>query len=176
MKLMFASDIHGSAIYCKKLIDAFDGEGADRLMLLGDVLYHGPRNALPHEYDTKSVAEMLNKIADKVSNVRGNCESTVDDMVLDFPVLSEYGFVCAGDFSIYMSHGHKPFPPLPKGSVVISGHTHIPHCYEENGVRYLNPGSVSIPKGGSERGYILFENNSFLWKTLDGTIYNSLSI
>ena len=167
MRLMIASDIHGSSYWCGKLIEAYNAEKPDKLLLLGDILYHGPRNDLPDEYAPKAVIEMLNPIADKILCVRGNCDSEVDDMVLDFPVLGEYAVIFDGESTIYACHGHKDFPTVSKGNIVISGHTHVPKDITENGVRRINPGSVSIPKQGSEHGYMIYENGEFVKKSLE---------
>ena len=165
MKFVIASDIHGSAKYCKKLLEAFTREGAYKLILLGDILYHGPRNPLPEEYSPKDVAEMLGRIKDKIICVRGNCDSEVDQMVLPFPVLSDYAEVFADGVEICLSHGHKDTPPLPKGAVYITGHTHVPLNTREEGFLHLNPGSVSLPKDEKNtRGYILFDNGEFEFK------------
>lgn len=170
---MIASDIHGSAEYCKQLLDAFNREKADKLLLLGDILYHGPRNPLPAGYSPKEVAEMLGGIKEKIICVRGNCDSEVDQMVLPFPVTSDYALVCADGLNIYLSHGHREVPPLVRGDIYLTGHTHVP-LIEDNGYLHLNPGSVSLPKEDSERGYILYENKVFYFKTLDGNVYNKI--
>lgn len=174
VKIMIASDIHGSEFYCKKLIDAYEKEGAGRLLLLGDILYHGPRNDLPEGYAPKKVIELLNGMKDELLCVRGNCDTEVDQMVLNFPILGDYAVLSAGDKLIYATHGHKfgkenP-PPLKDGDILLCGHTHIPECTDCGGFTYLNTGSVSIPKENSWHGYIVLENNEFTWKDIDGEI------
>ena len=180
MKWMIASDIHGSAYYCSRLIEAYKTEQAERLLLLGDVLYHGPRNDLPRDYAPKKVIEMLNAMKDDIFAVRGNCESEVDQMVLQFPVLAEYALIPAGDSLIYAVHGHnyneKNLPPLQKGDILLNGHTHVPKCVEHDDYVYMNPGSVSIPKEDSHHGYMIFEDNVFIWKDLDGEVKNIYEI
>ncbi len=177
MKLMIASDIHGSAYYCRQLLDAFCTEQADRLLLLGDILYHGPRNDLPRDYAPKEVLAMLNAMKDKIFCVRGNCDTEVDQMVLSFPILADYCILPAGSRLIYATHGHnhnlQALPPLQPGDILLHGHTHIP-AWEPFGSNnlYLNPGSVSIPKSGSAHSYMLLQDNTLLWKSLDGTIYH----
>lgn len=167
MKLLVASDIHGSAVWCKKMLGAFEKEGADKLVLLGDILYHGPRNPLPDGYAPQEVFAMLNPIADRIIAVRGNCDSEVDQMVLDFNVSSDYAVLYDGATKITLSHGHRPVPPLGKGDVYITGHTHVPlNAVEKEGYLHLNPGSVSLPKEGSAHGYIVYENGNFAFKTL----------
>lgn len=168
MKLLIASDIHGSAVWCKKLVDAFMKEGADKLVLLGDILYHGPRNPLPDGYSPKDVFGMLNPLADRIIAVRGNCDSEVDQMVLAFNISSDYGDIFADGMHIAISHGHRTVPPLGKGDVYITGHTHVPlNVAEKEGYLHLNPGSVSLPKEDSAHGYILFDGGKFVFKDLN---------
>ena len=177
MKLMIASDIHGSAYYCKKLIGQFKEEKADKLVLLGDILYHGPRNDLPRDYNPKEVIMMLNDIKDRILCVRGNCDSDVDQMVLEFPILAEYSIIFVNNRMIYITHGHKynknSLPPLNSGDILLHGHTHIPVCenINDNGIMYLNPGSVSIPKDNSKNSYIVLTDTEFIWKDIDGKEY-----
>lgn len=174
-KLMIASDIHGAAGYCKQLIERFEEEKADRLILLGDILYHGPRNDLPDGYAPKKVIELLNNIKDRLMCVRGNCDTEVDQMVLEFPMLADYAILYNENKMLYLTHGHHINPDnignLREGDVLISGHTHIPVFEERNGILCINPGSVSIPKENSERGYIILEKNSIKWKNLFGNTY-----
>ena len=172
MKLMIASDIHGSALYCGELLAAFEREGAEKLLLLGDLLYHGARNDLPEGYDTKKTTALLNGVKEKLLSVRGNCESEVDQMVLEFPVLGQYAVLLWEGRTVFAVHGHEwgpdRLPPLAAGSLLLSGHTHVP-CFRQDGEIFLaNPGSVSIPKGGSERGYLLLEEDTLIWKDLSG--------
>lgn len=176
MKLLIASDIHGSAFYCKRLIEAFKNEHADKILLLGDILYHGPRNDLPEGYAPKEVISMLNGIKEYIICVRGNCDTEVDQMVLEFPVLSEQAYLCMDDVEILAVHGHKPFPPVKCKTIILSGHTHVPKLEETNGVTYMNPGSVSIPKENSHHGYMVFENKKFIWKDFDGNVKNEYSV
>lgn len=180
MKWMIASDIHGSAYYCRELLAAFEREGAQKLMLLGDVLYHGPRNDLPRDYAPKQVIEMLNAIKEKLLCVRGNCDTEVDQMVLNFPVLADYAVLAVGERMIYATHGHvyneQKLPPLQKGDVLLHGHTHVPKCTEHEDYLYINPGSVSIPKENSPHGYLILEGACLTWKSLDGTPYMEYSL
>ncbi|MBE5927142.1 MAG: phosphodiesterase [Lachnospiraceae bacterium] len=175
MKLMVASDIHGAAGYCEELLKRFEEEGADRLILLGDILYHGPRNDLPDEYNPKKVIEMLNPLADKLMCVRGNCDTEVDQMVLEFPILADYAIIYVGNRMIYATHGHHINPNdtgnLKTGDILLSGHTHIPMCEERNGILCLNPGSVSIPKENSKHSYMIIDDNNMVWKNLNGEEY-----
>lgn len=181
MKLMVASDIHGSALWCGQLLDAFREEKADRLLLLGDILYHGPRNDLPEGYAPKTVIEMLNGEKDRIFCVRGNCDTEVDQMVLQFPILADYCLLTAGSRLIYATHGHnhnrQTLPPLRPGDILLHGHTHIP-TWDPFGQDNLclNPGSVSIPKAGSLRGYMLLDGTEVRWKTLACQEYHRISL
>ena len=172
MKLMIASDIHGSAYYCKKMIEAYQREQADRLLLLGDILYHGPRNDLPEGYDPKAVIAMLNPLKQELLCVRGNCDTEVDQMVLEFPILADYCLLEINGQTIFATHGHHFNPQNPpmlrEGDILLNGHTHIPANQNMSTYTYMNPGSVSIPKEGSAHGYMIFDGN-FVWKDLDGT-------
>ena len=181
MKWMIASDLHGSAVYCRRMIEAFEREGADRLLLLGDLLYHGPRNDLPEGYAPKEVMPLLNGMKPKLLCVRGNCDAEVDQMVLDFPILADYAVLPVGQRLVYATHGHvhnlKNQPPLAPGDILLHGHTHIPawtEFGEEN--LYLNPGSLSIPKDGSAHSYMTLEGETFCWKTMEGERYHELSL
>lgn len=175
MKLMIASDIHGSAYYCRKMIEAYKNEKAEKLLILGDILYHGPRNDLPCEYAPKEVIGMLNPMADELLCVRGNCDTEVDQMVLDFPVLAEYALFYVNGRTVFATHGHNFNPANPpkikKGDILLNGHTHVPAFEETEKFIYVNPGSVSIPKENSEHGYIILEDNTLTWKNLDGKIW-----
>ena len=170
MKLMIASDIHGSAFWCGKLLEAASAEKPDKLILLGDLLYHGPRNDLPRGYAPKEVIPMLSAWKDKILAVRGNCEAEVDQMVLPFHCMADYALLAADGSSCYLTHGHlwnpEKLPPLEPGSVFLSGHTHIKLDATVNGIRCLNPGSVSIPKDGSH-SYLIYENGEFRFCTLE---------
>ena len=169
MKLMIASDLHGSACYTRLLLTAMDREQPDRLLLLGDLLYHGPRNDLPREYAPKQVIEMLNARKSQILCVRGNCEAEVDQMVLEFPVLSEFGVVFADGLTLYMLHGHKNLDiPVMPGDILLCGHTHVPAVRKDGEHYYVNPGSVSIPKEGSCHGYMILENRQLRHISLEG--------
>ena len=181
MKWMIASDLHGSAYYCRQMLDVFRREKADRLLLLGDLLYHGPRNDLPEGYAPKEVIPLLNSLKPKLLCVRGNCDAEVDQMVLDFPILADYAVLPVGERLIYATHGHvhnlKNLPPLVAGDILLHGHTHIP-AWTEFGDRnlYLNPGSLSIPKEGSAHSYMTLEGEMFQWKDLEGEVYHELKL
>ena len=180
MRYFIASDIHGSAYFCERMLEAFEREGAERLVLLGDLLYHGPRNDLPRDYAPKRVIEMLNARRGEILAVRGNCDTEVDQMVLEFPILAEYALLDIGGTLVFVTHGHRynlaSLPPLKPGDVLLHGHTHIPACETREGITYLNPGSVSIPKDGSRSSYMVLENGVFTAKDLDGVILFSFSV
>lgn len=181
MKLMIASDIHGSALHCRQMLDAYGREKADRLLILGDILYHGPRNDLPEKYAPKEVIAMLNPMKEHLLCVRGNCDTEVDQMVLEFPIMADYCFLALpGDVTVFAAHGHiyhpNHLPPLKNNDILLNGHTHIPACEEiadagGSRYRYLNPGSVSIPKAGSEHSYMIYEAGVFFWKNMQGEEY-----
>ena len=170
MKILIASDIHGSAYYCEKLLEAYKAENADMLLLLGDILYHGPRNDQPEKYAPKSVIPMLNEMKDKIICVRGNCDTEVDQMVLEFPIMSQNAVIFADGVKIYATHGHKfnkdNLPPLCEGDMLVYGHTHVALDTTVGGIRCLNPGSVSIPKENTGHGYIIFDGGEFTRKLL----------
>ncbi|MCR5516797.1 MAG: phosphodiesterase [Lachnospira sp.] len=173
-KIMIASDIHGSAYYCKKMLDRYKEEGAKRLVLLGDILYHGPRNDLPKDYAPKEVISMLNPLRNEIICIRGNCDTEVDQMVLDFNVLCEQAFLSVNGQDFVMVHGHKldekNMPALKDGDILLCGHTHVPKFEKRGNYTYVNPGSVSIPKENSAHSYIIFEDK-FYFKDLDGNVY-----
>ena len=180
MKYLFASDIHGSAYYCRKLLDAFREEQAERLVLLGDLLYHGPRNDLPREYAPKEVIALLNEHKNKIYAVRGNCEAEVDQMVLEFPVMADYCILSVDGRTFYATHGHiynqDNLPPLQEGDILIHGHTHVLKAQQMDGYILLNPGSVSIPKEGNPATYAVLENSIFTIKDFDGNVIKEITL
>lgn len=180
MKILIASDIHGSAIYCEKLLDIYFSEKYERMILLGDILYHGPRNDLPPGYEPKKVIKMLNDIKDDILAVRGNCDAYVDSMVLEFPLIDDYTIMPVKDKMMYITHGHiynnDNLPPMHKDDILLHGHTHIPMLTHINDHYYINPGSISIPKDNSEHTFISLENNSFELRNLDNKIIKTLII
>ena len=177
MKWLIASDIHGSAYWCERLMQAFDREKANRLILLGDLLYHGPRNDLPRDYNPKKVISMLNEKKDIILAVRGNCEAEVDQMVLNFPVLADYALLPLGERLVYITHGHifneGNLPPMKEGDILLHGHTHINACIQHESYIYMNPGSVAIPKDGQPNSYMTLQDGLFIWKDLEGRQFNS---
>ena len=171
MKLVIASDIHGSARWCRALLDLVEKEQPQKLILLGDLLYHGPRNDLPEGYAPKQVIPMLSRLADRILAVRGNCEAEVDQMVLPFPCMADYAQLLVDGKTFYLTHGHHEspdqLPPLEPGSIFLSGHTHVKRDEIIGGIRCLNPGSVSIPKDGSH-SCLIYEDGAFLFRILEG--------
>lgn len=180
MKILFASDIHGSAYYCGKLLEIYQKSGAERLVLLGDILYHGPRNDLPKEYAPKQVIAMLNEYKNQIYAVRGNCDTEVDQMVLEFPVLADYALLSWNGKTFYATHGHvynqDNLPPVMPGDILIYGHTHLLKAEKVGDITVLNPGSVSIPKGGNPHTYALLENNLFTIYSLEGDVVKQIQL
>ena len=178
MKWLIASDIHGAFDYCEQLMEAYEDEKADKILLLGDLLYHGPRNAFPSFYDTQKCADMLNAEKENIVCVRGNCDAEVDQVVLEFPIMADFTIINEDGIMMFASHGHIyneyniPYS-LGSGGVLLNGHTHMPACIPHKDFIYMNPGSVSIPKGGSYNGYMTYENRVFTWKDLKGKVKNT---
>ncbi len=169
---MFASDIHGSRTATEAVIRQFNLEEADRLILLGDLLYHGPRNDLPEAYEPKAVIALLNGMKDNLLCVRGNCDAEVDQMVLSFPILADYALFDLDGTTAFITHGHlfnlDQLPPHKNGDLLIHGHTHVLTVQEKDGMTYINPGSAALPKEGNPKSYMVYENGVFTIKTLDG--------
>ncbi len=172
MKWLIAADIHGSEFYTHRLLKAFTAEKAERMLLLGDLLYHGPRNDLPIDYNPKNVITLLNQYKNDILCVRGNCDSEVDQKVLNFPIMADYAILTEGSHMIFATHGHiyneEKLPPLHPGDILLAGHTHVPSAVRHKDYMYVNPGSVSLPKNGSYNGYMVLGNGTFIWKDFDG--------
>lgn len=180
MKLMFASDIHGVLRGCEKMLAAYRRERAERLILLGDLLYHGPRNGVPEGYDPIGVTALLNNAKRDILCVRGNCEAEVDQMVLEFPVLADYMIIMADSFSFFCTHGHRHnrenLPPLKDNDIFLYGHTHIQKAERWDGILAVNPGSVSLPKNGNPSTYMVYEDGSFSIRDMDGELVQEVRI
>ena len=181
MKLFICSDIHGDAECLEKIIVKFHEEKADKMLILGDILYHGPRNELPSGYAPKRVIAMLSELTDKIIAVRGNCDTEVDQMVLPFPILSDYSYILIDGLTLMATHGHKfspeAPPPLSKGDILLGGHTHVLKIEPfGNGNLYVNPGSASIPKENNPKSYAIYENKTFVIKDLDGKVIKEKSL
>jgi len=180
MKYLFASDIHGSAYYCQRLLENYQASGADKLILLGDLLYHGPRNELPREYAPKQVIALLNKRKEEILAVRGNCDAEVDQMVLEFPILSDYSVLLDEKVEFFLTHGHyyspENLPPCRAGSIFVYGHTHIWKAERQGEMIILNPGSVSLPKGGNPPTYAIYEQGIISIVDLDGEVLAEIAV
>ena len=183
MRYFVLSDIHGSAYYANLAIEAYRKSGCERILLLGDVLYHGPRNPLPRDYAPKEVIALLNPLKEEILAVRGNCEAEVDQMVLDFPVMADYAILEWGKHRVFLSHGHvyneDSFPLQKDGDIFLQGHTHVPVAMQKTrGEKYfyhLNPGSISHPKEDSPHSYGILEDNSFtLYDVEKGEAYKKI--
>lgn len=178
MKLFIISDIHGSRHFTRLALEKFREEEADYIVILGDILYHGARNPLPYGHDPKGVIELLNAYSEKIIGVRGNCDSEVDQMVLNFPLMADYNNLILGSRRIFISHGHlyskENLPGLEAGSVFLYGHTHILRAEEEAGIYYLNPGSISLPKADNPPSYGLLDEGSFLVKDFENRILKAI--
>ena len=181
MRYIIAADLHGSAYYCEKLVERFHSEKADKLLLLGDILYHGPRNELPKGYDPKRVFGILNQLKDKIICIRGNCDSEVDQMVLEFPIMADYTIIETDGLTMFATHGHlfnhdNP-PPLRKNMILLNGHFHLPRWEVYEGFTYINTGSLSLPKENSCHSYIVYEAGEFVWKdVLEETEFNRYNV
>lgn len=178
MKIIFVSDLHGSLYYCNKIKEIFETENAEKLVFLGDILYHGPRNPLPKGYNPKETLDVLNTMKDNILCVRGNCDSEVDQMVLEFPIMSDYILLNVDNINIFVTHGHiynkDKMPPIGAKDVLVHGHTHINTIENLEKSTYINPGSISLPKEGQENSYMIYENKQFIIKNLEGRIINSI--
>lgn len=162
MKILFLSDIHGVPSTLEAALAAADTLQPDKIVLLGDLLYHGPRNGVPNLYDPVKVAQILNGIKDRLVAVRGNCDAEVDQMMFEFPMMSDYAVLDAGSETFFLTHGHLfnecRLPPIGMGTVLTHGHTHVPELKKlACGITIFNPGSISLPKGGSSRSYGFFD-------------------
>lgn len=180
MKIFFMSDIHGSLYYAKKALESFEKEEAEYIVILGDELYHGARNSLPKEYNPKEVARLLNRYAGKIVAVRGNCDSEVDEMVLDFPIMSSYSTILCNGRRLFLTHGHiyneDRLPLLCDGDVLIYGHTHIPKAEKKDHIFIVNPGSVALPKENAPNTYAVLEDGVFTIKDLYGNIFTQMEV
>jgi hypothetical protein len=178
MKIFFISDIHGSLFFLEKALNRYNEEGASHIVLLGDTLYHGPRNPLPKDYNPQAVASLLNNYKDKILAVRGNCDSEVDQMLIEYPMMSDYSLMLLNNRRLFLTHGHiyneNNMPSLSDNDVVIHGHTHIPLAKKNNGIYILNPGSVTLPKEDYPNSYAILEDDLFQIKDLQGTVIKEI--
>lgn len=171
MRILFLSDIHGVPATLEAALAAGDALGFDKIAILGDLMYHGPRNGVPNFYDPVRVAALLNARKDSIVAVRGNCDAEVDQMMLEFPIMSDYALLEAGSKTFFLTHGHiwneRHLPPLGTGTVLAHGHTHIPEFKRlDCGITIFNPGSVSLPKGGTSRSFGYFDGTELRHYTI----------
>lgn len=180
MKIIIISDIHGSAYFLRKVLKVVENEKIDYILILGDVLNHGPRNPLPEGYNPKEVVDILNSYKNRIIAVRGNCDSEVDQMLLEYPMMSDYTTLFLNEKRIFVTHGHiynrDNLPQIEKGDVLLYGHTHIPLAENENDIYILNPGSISLPKNGNENSYGILEDNNFYVKNLESEIIKKIEL
>lgn len=180
MKIYVISDIHGSFDFLQKVLEKVENTKESYILILGDELYHGPRNPLPEGYNPKKTAELLNQYREKIIAIRGNCDSEVDQMMLEYPILSDYTTIFLEGKKIFATHGHiyneDKLPKLSKGDIFIYGHTHLPVAKKVNDIYILNPGSISLPKGGNKNSYGVFENGNFFIKSLDNKIIEKINL
>lgn len=180
MKIFFMSDIHGSLFYLKKALKRFTEEGATYIVMLGDALYHGPRNPLPEEYKPQEVANLLNEFKDKIIAVRGNCDSEVDQMLIEYPMMADYSIILYNNRRIFLTHGHiyneDNLPNLCENDVLVQGHTHLPVAKKHNNIYILNPGSLSLPKESNPNSYAILQNDLFQIKDLEGTVIKEIDL
>ena len=174
MKIVFLSDIHGSRSRLARALEAIKRESYDYIAVLGDALYHGPRNALPDDYNPAATAEMLNTLSEKIIAVRGNCDSEVDQMLIRYPMMGDYAMVLSDERRIFLCHGHIHTPADPpflsNGDIFAFGHTHVPLAEKKEGLFLFNPGSVSIPKAGNPASYGTYDGKSITVKDMDGNV------
>ena len=178
MKLVIASDIHGSAFWCRKLLEVCEAEQPEKLILLGDILYHGPRNPLPEGHDPQRCVEVLSYLKDKTVAVRGNCDAAIDQVLLPFPIMADYLLLDLGSKLAFVTHGDQwgednP-PAMAKGGILITGHTHVAACTRHDNFLYLNPGSPALPKDEGHRGYLLVDAVGAAFCEMDGTVYREV--
>lgn len=166
MKIAFISDVHGVPSTLEAALKKADELGAEKIALLGDLLYHGPRNGVPNFYDPVKVAELLNARASQIIAVRGNCDAEVDQMMLKFPIMADYQILEAGNETFFLTHGHLfnewKLPPIGIGTVMVNGHTHIAEKKTLScGLKLFNPGSVSLPKGGTAKSFGFYDGQNY---------------
>lgn len=178
MKIFFMSDIHGSLYYLEKAIQLYKEENANYIVILGDALYHGPRNLLPEDYNPQLVASLLNQYKDKIIAIRGNCDSEVDQMLIEYPMMADYSIILCNDRRLFLTHGHiyneSNLPNLSENDVLIMGHTHIPVAKKYNNIFILNPGSITLPKENNPNSYGVLEDNLFQIKDLEGNVIKEI--
>ena len=181
MKYFIISDIHGSKGAAELALNAFRESKSDYLVILGDILYHGPRNPLPDAHDPKGVVELLNPLSHKIIACRGNCDAEVDQMLLTFPILSDYALIADNGTRIFCTHGHiyspEKLPALSEKDLFLFGHTHVQTLYrDKSGLVICNPGSISLPKEDSAAGFAIYENRSIATYSLNGKMLSRITL
>ncbi|MBU3191630.1 phosphodiesterase [Clostridium bowmanii] len=180
MKIFIISDIHGSLFFLKKALVRYKEEGASYIVMLGDALYHGPRNPLPEDYNPQEVANLLNEYKDKIIAVRGNCDSEVDQMLIEYPMMADYSIMLCNNRRLFLTHGHiynqDNMPSLSENDVLVHGHTHVPVAEKHNKIYILNPGSLSLPKENNPNSYAILQDNLFQIKDLEGIVIKELNL
>ncbi len=178
MKILIASDLHGSAYYAKKLLECAEMEGAEKILLLGDIYNHGPRNPLPEEYSPALVSDLLNGVKEKLIVIKGNCDSQVDTLISQFDFIEDVCIVSGGK-TVFCTHGHvynKDAMPKTNYNAVIYGHFHTSFIEKQGETVIANPGSLSLPKCDTLRAYLILEDGNLTLKSLDGKVLNSVAL
>ena len=175
MKYLIVSDIHGSSDSSKKILELFNKNKCDMVMILGDILYHGPRNDLPESYNPKEVIKDLNSIKDNIIAIKGNCDAEVDEMVLDFKI-NDYLDMNINGYNTHLEHGHHLDMYKGNANIVLYGHTHIPDKTIKNNTLFYNPGSITIPKNNTKRSYAIWDDKKITLYDIDGNILDTLNI
>ncbi|MCX4362859.1 MAG: phosphodiesterase [Clostridia bacterium] len=178
MKIVIASDLHGSSYYAEKVKDIFAKEQGDLLVLLGDIYNPGPRNPISKDYAPMVVAQTLNSLKDRLLVIKGNCDSEVDTLISEFD-FSEFSQIFADGLKVTLTHGHKfnkDNMPANAGDVMCYGHFHTGFITQVGSVIVANAGSVSLPKDNSARSYLTIQNNVIALKDIDGNILDSKKI
>lgn len=179
MEYIVISDLHGSLEAANIVIEAIKHHNINRVLCLGDILYHGPRNTLPIDYNPKEVINILNSVSNKITAIKGNCDSEVDQMVLQFPILADYNQFYIGNKKLFMTHGHiystENTSHLDKGDIFLFGHVHLPIAEIQNDIYILNPGSSSLPKQNHPKTYAILNDNGFIIYTFDHKIYKEIA-
>jgi putative phosphoesterase len=180
MKLFFISDIHGSLYYLEKALELYKEEGANFIVILGDALYHGPRNPLPEQYNPQAVASLLNQYKDKIIAIRGNCDSEVDQMLIEYPMMADYSIILYNNRRLFLTHGHiyneDNLPNLSENDVLVHGHTHVPLAKKHDKIYILNPGSITLPKGNNPNSYAVLQDDLFQIKDLEGAVIKEIKL
>lgn len=175
MKYLVVSDIHGSLFYANKILELINNEKVDKVILLGDLYYHGPRNPLPIEYNPKEVCNLLNSIKDKIICIKGNCDAEVDEMISEFE-FNKNILLDINNKKFMFTHGHKYNieNKVDNIDVLIYGHFHTGFIKKEDGVIYVNAGSITLPKNGTKNSYLVIDENYIYLKDLENNIIDSI--